>query len=433
MGFLNEAVRQFFIFFAHYPVQMLIAECLFCFFTPKRKMFYLRLIPLSVLLCALPYFFPYYGKMWTVGGWFTFSFLFYFVASMAIIWFSFEITWQQTLFFGSSAYLMQHLVDDVYRGVTAFFSIDTSTGAPDYPRRIINFFALVAVYVILYFVFVKKVKENRNMKLDNRVILFFAVATVLIVYVLSMWIYFKGYNETHKIYDAICCMLLLLVLSGVFERSKIQEETDTVKRLLKTDKKNSEITKQNIELINLKCHDLKHQISSLKDLGGEALQKSIAEAEKAVSIYDSSVKTGNKTLDIILTDKRFLCDGKGITLSCIADGSAFDFMEETDMFSLFGNAIDNAIEAVEKIENPDMRVITLKVEKKAGVSSLHVDNYCAVVPEFEGGLPKTTKNDERFHGYGVKSMKYLTEKYGGTMSVFVKNGYFNLNIIFPES
>ena len=62
MEFLNEAVRQFFVFFSHYPVQMLIAECLFCFFTPKRKMFYLRLIPLSVLLCALPYIFSVLRK-----------------------------------------------------------------------------------------------------------------------------------------------------------------------------------------------------------------------------------------------------------------------------------------------------------------------------------------------------------------------------------
>ena len=50
---------------------------------------------------------------------------------------------------------------------------------------------------------------------------------------------------------------------------------------------------------------------------------------------------------------------------------------------------------------------------------------------FENGLPKTTKKDEIFHGYGMKSIKMIVEKYDGNLTVAVKDGIFNLDILFP--
>lgn len=74
------------------------------------------------------------------------------------------------------------------------------------------------------------------------------------------------------------------------------------------------------------------------------------EIEKSVSLYDANVKTGNTVLDTILTEKSLLCYKKGIILSCVADGENIAFMEDADVYSLFGNALDNAIEAVLKLE-----------------------------------------------------------------------------------
>ena len=53
--------------------------------------------------------------------------------------------------------------------------------------------------------------------------------------------------------------------------------------------------------------------------------------------------------------------------------------------------------------------------------------------EFEEGLPRTTKDVSNYHGFGIKSIKYIVEKYAGTVSVSVEQGIFDLKILFPIS
>ena len=67
--------------------------------------------------------------------------------------------------------------------------------------------------------------------------------------------------------------------------------------------------------------------------------------EKEIKIYEAQNKTGNKVLDAVLTSKSLYCQNNGIGLTCVADGSALNFMEDMDISALFGNILDNAIEA----------------------------------------------------------------------------------------
>ena len=55
-----------------------------------------------------------------------------------------------------------------------------------------------------------------------------------------------------------------------------------------------------------------------------------------------------------------------------------------------------------------------------------------VVVRFLDGLPVTTKADRDYHGYGMRSMRYITEKYGGTLTAQYRDGLFVLNLLFPE-
>ena len=59
-------------------------------------------------------------------------------------------------------------------------------------------------------------------------------------------------------------------------------------------------------------------------------------------------------------------------------------------------------------------------------------NYYVGDLQFENGLPKTTKQDDKYHGFGLKSIKYVTEKYGGSYTLTVDDGVFELNVVmFP--
>ena len=150
---------------------------------------------------------------------------------------------------------------------------------------------------------------------------------------------------------------------GLFEHTRLKEKNRELERdkfvleeLLMREQKQYAITKDTIDLINIKCHDLKHQLAALRSMSEEEREKSLKEVESAVMIYGNIAKTGNETLDIVLTEKSFLCEKHGIRFTYMIDGGSFSFMAPADISSLFGNALDNAIESVMKEGEKDRRV-----------------------------------------------------------------------------
>ena len=153
-----------------------------------------------------------------------------------------------------------------------------------------------------------------------------------------------------------------------------------------------------------------------------------------MDFYDSAVRTGNEALDTILTEKRLTCANEGITLSCVADGAALGFMRDADIYSLFGNALDNAIEAARKLEAPSLRSISLVVRQAAGVASIHVENRYASEPLIgQDGSIVSSKGDEANHGFGLRSMRLTVESYGGTLATLLdrRGRIFHINAMIP--
>ena len=125
-------------------------------------------------------------------------------------------------------------------------------------------------------------------------------------------------------------------------------------------------------------------------------------------------------LDAVLTSKSLYCQNNGIGLTCVADGSALNFMEDMDISALFGNILDNAIESVQKLNEQEKRLIHLSVAKQKQFLRIRCENYCEEQLKFENGMPVTTKKDRRFHGFGMKSIKSTAAKYGGSVTTDLK-------------
>ena len=195
--------------------------------------------------------------------------------------------------------------------------------------------------------------------------------------------------------------------------------------------KQYQLSKETIDSINIKCHDLKHQIRKITK--GAALDKETAEEiENVISIYDSTVKTGNEALDVILTEKSLQCNENNIRITCIADGKALSFMKDADIYTLFGNAIDNAVEAVEKLEDHEKRLIGLKVKSDDNYIVIHIYNYFSGNIELSDGKLQTSKHDKENHGFGIRSMTKIVEKYGGNFKIFTEDDVFHLSITFQK-
>ena len=108
-------------------------------------------------------------------------------------------------------------------------------------------------------------------------------------------------------------------------------------------------------------------------------------------------------------------------------------MEPRDIYSLVGNILDNAIEAVQQLPDEDMRVINLSVKQEFGMVRIRAENYYMGRRNFQNDLPLTTKEDKLWHGYGTKSILTIAEKYGGTAEFGAENGIFTVNVLLPTS
>ena len=137
-------------------------------------------------------------------------------------------------------------------------------------------------------------------------------------------------------------------------------------------------------------------------------------------------------LDTILTARSLQCQREGIVLTCTADGSALDFMNAMDISILFGNALDNAIESVSIIPEQEKRLIHLTVSRQKSFVRIHMENCYEGELKMVGGMPVTRKQDTDFHGFGLKSIGTIVDKYGGSMTVRAENGWFELRVLFNQ-
>ncbi len=192
------------------------------------------------------------------------------------------------------------------------------------------------------------------------------------------------------------------------------------------------MSKENIELINRKYHDLKHQIAAVRAEENPVLRDQyLDDIETGIRLYETQNQTGNKVLDILLTGKSMLCVQNGINFTCVADGTLLDFMDVMDLCSVVGNALDNAIESVMKISDPEKRLIKMAVYRKDSFVMMRIENYTEGQIRFENGLPVSTKENKAYHGYGIKSIKAAAEKYGGSIKLSAAGNWFSLGMLIP--
>ncbi len=227
----------------------------------------------------------------------------------------------------------------------------------------------------------------------------------------------------------IIIYLVLWLLSIFSEEKRLQDDYKIIRQILAKEEQQYEMSKEYIDLINLKCHDLKHQLYALRK--GSIQSAELDEMETIVNNFDAEFDTGNEALDVVLTEKSRMCVQKNITFTCIADGEKMNFITPSNIYSMVGNILDNAIEGVETLDNIELRFISLKIVEESGVLHLHEENYLDKDIHIKEGLPITSKDDKLSHGFGVKSIQMIAEKYNGLAKFSTKENLFVVDIILP--
>lgn len=238
------------------------------------------------------------------------------------------------------------------------------------------------------------------------------------------------------IFRVIFDMLSLAVLyiqCGLEHSRAVERELFATRQLWQHQQSQYEISRENIELINQKCHDMKYRIRALRSMQDPQLQEAqIRDMERSIMIYDSTIQTGDPALDTVLTEKSLLCEKHGITLTCMADGGGLSFVSRTDLYAMLGNALDNAIEHVMIYPEQEKRVIQLSILPKGNLHVIRIRNYCEQAPHMENGLPTSTKSPDGYHGFGLKSIRMIAEHYNGSMTCVWEEQSFSLLILLSE-
>lgn len=179
-------------------------------------------------------------------------------------------------------------------------------------------------------------------------------------------------------------------------------------------------------------HDIKHLIHYIRSVSSsQKYEKELQNMEDIVSNYEAQYDTGNSVLDVVLSNKKMLCRSEQITMECYVDARGMNFMDAMHICSIFGNALDNAIEYERRIDETEKRLIKVSVFSENHFVMIHISNYCEQAIQISLEEPQTTKQNPEMHGYGIKGMRLAVEKYDGHMNIKQENNWFIVSILIP--
>lgn len=434
------------VFFA---IEILVIEFIFMFKMKKVKYFHLKYISCSLVIILTALYFPLpYNNIWDSS----IAFLSLFALSIAMMKICYKEPFKNIFFCAIASYNTQHFayvlsslaLSAVVWGRSPILGMYSSDSIVISEFNLETFFIII-VYLICYFIsywllylkFGKKLQTGETMRIKSVSLLIFICIGLLVDIFLNSLIIYNNFQFVNilvdSVYNLLCCVLLLYAQFSLLITKELQGQVEVVEHLLHQSKEQYALSKENIEIINMKCHDMRHQIRKIGK-NNALSDETIKEIEGSINLYESLIKTGNEVLDIILTEKSLICNKKNIVFSYMIDGALMDFMVDDDLYSLFGNAFDNAIEAVSKIDDDNKKLISFKIHSVGELVSINLKNSFYGKLDFdEDGLPITTKEDFNFHGFGIKSIAYIVDKYKGDMAVKVEDGVFSLNILFSNN
>lgn len=433
-----ESVQEFLAHFKFMDIftSFLLATMPFIYCCKRRPRFFLRvagsLLSMRVVCLVLAY--TYDG---TLAMEVPYSMIVITLLILCLMFCYNEKLWNAVFYFGSG-FMTWYVTDRLFLVIASLCRL-SNTLRPYFvedtvPHMLLYVGCFAVVYLFIFFTVGRKMRRlgGSEIPMQNALLLFALVCILTPIFYFESQIIanydlflYNLLNIGEIIFYVFMLMIQVLMLASAKERA----EFHTMQKLWLEEQKQYRLTKENIEALNIKCHDLKHQIRSLRETG-QVDPAYLDSLERSVSIYNSAIQTGNETLDIVLTDKRLHCATHGIQFTCIAEGSRMAFMEVMDIFSLFGNILDNAIECETKLP-PETRFIHLSVRAVNQLLLIHVENHFEGALELRDGIPLTTKDDKDYHGYGMLSIRRIVEKCGGNFEISTEDQLFQIDIMLP--
>ena len=405
----------------------IIACCFFLPVLPKKNHFIIKTIAAACLyfLC--------------VAAMIHFQIIWYIQLTLKFLLFAFFLSAGTKCSIYSAFYFSCWIYDITYLGFQIKCLLDKQLGssATVLDSFVIGIPVYLGIYFIFYFTVIVPMFQTSQLPVNRRQMIL-ALVTIAPFLFISNTIYVYADFFADTFFGILCCFfificstIILYLERTTFIHNDMVQEYRFMQHIFAQRSAQYALSKETIDIINRKCHDMKHQLTALEHISDDAVRSEyIHQVKSSVNIYDSVYHTGNDTLDTLLTEKGLVCQNRNIIIKCMADAAKLDFMNPVDIYTLFGNALDNAIEYVSSIKDCDRRMISVEIREKQSMLFISIENFLDHDLLFKNGLPVSTKNDTINHGFGTKSMRYTVEKYHGHMTIQTENHMFTLNFLF---
>ena len=288
-----------------------------------------------------------------------------------------------------------------------------------------------------------RVKRRMRQSALNNTYWILYTLLVSIVGMVSFFIFRIGYEFNNTFYNSFatmsavgmtfCTVLVLCLYEKQAEQSAQLRMREQYERHLKSQVKHlDEILLKQEELRRVR-HGMSNQLVAIQGYfhegdtaGGEAYVTSLLQNLQTPS---ARIKTGNSALDAILSTKKALAESKGIIVDMEVQISDQLPLEPVDVCVIFGNALDNAIEACDRITEGEKK-ISLVLVQRAGKLFCHLINTAPMNPSKDFSI--TSKADKENHGFGLVNLKESLEKYDSEPVIDYKDELFSIKFVVYE-
>lgn len=294
---------------------------------------------------------------------------------------------------------------------------------------------------LLYFAYYKKGRFY-TIRVRNRV--FFIIWMVIFTFIPT--IVFYGGDDTElrftllslmygMVYPIVGCLAPFLLVMTAVEKS-LKDKTEFQDNYLKAQLEYMEQYKRRQEETRSFRHDIINNLSLAAMMMDEGR---IEEADSHIKDLLGNVKalspeyvTGDEMLDLIVAMKADRMKELGIRFTCdgVIDGGLN--MKPTDMCSVFANALDNAIEASVKCEDP---VVAVDIKRTSKFFVIKISNSVIArvdIDKLYDTPGYTSKKDQEYHGFGFRNIENTVERYNGILKVSSEDDTFELSIMMPR-
>lgn len=308
-----------------------------------------------------------------------------------------------------------------------FLTIIFGTNLTDYRSTDYMYFLMTFISKLMFFLICQLISHFKLLFFDKSsknsitpfFLLIYPLCTMFACGLLWRMSFEYNFSNTVSMYIVLACafFLLSIIATYIFYNKSSKKEAELFRlqadlNRVKVDEDYYKVLDQQNQVLKTFVHDEKNHLAVIKSLAdNEEIDKYIDNICSGLSRYSSSGNTNNKMLDLIINKYKLLCETENIDFDITIKTSNLSFMDNADLNAMLSNILDNAVEAAKKSK---IKKIDLSINKANGFDMLTCVNSSDSKPHAVAGTLKTTKDDKRFHGIGVKSIKRIVGKYKGS-------------------